>query len=167
MDISTKLKDIVSCESSNITLADIEEDYGTYPIYGANGLIKNIGTYKFDKEYIAIVKDGAGVGRTMICSKCSSILATMNSLIIKNNYPLNYICELINTINFDKYIVGSGIPHIYFKDYSNEEFKLHNIDIASKLDKIFKTLDHKIELSSIKLNKLIELKKGLMQNMFV
>ena len=91
----------------------------------------------------------------------------MNALIVKNNYPLNYICEMINTISFDKYIVGSGIPHIYFKDYGNEEFVLHNINDAIKFNNIFKCIDKKIELLNIKLDKLNTLKKGLMQNMFV
>lgn len=162
-----RLKEIVNCESSNITLADIENDNGIYPVYGATGFIKNIKNYKFDSEYIAIVKDGAGVGRTMICPKNSSILATMNALTIKNNYPLNYICEIINTIIFDKYIVGSGIPHIYFKDYGNEEFMLHNENDANKFDSVFKCLDRKIELLNVSLDKLNILKKGLMQGMFV
>lgn len=162
-----RLKEIVNCESSNITLADIENDNGIYPVYGATGFIKNIKNYKFDSEYIAIVKDGAGVGRTMICPKNSSILATMNALTIKNNYPLNYICEMINTISFDKYIVGSGIPHIYFKDYGNEEFMLHNENDANKFDSVFKCLDRKIELLNVSLDKLNILKKGLMQGMFV
>lgn len=162
-----RLKEIVNCESSNITLADIENDNGIYPVYGATGFIKNIKNYKFDSEYIAIVKDGAGVGRTMICPKNSSILATMNALTIKNNYPLNYICEIINTISFDKYIVGSGIPHIYFKDYGNEEFMLHNENDANKFDSVFKCLDRKIELLNVSLDKLNILKKGLMQGMFV
>lgn len=162
-----RLKEIVNCESSNITLADIENDNGIYPVYGATGFIKNIKNYNFDSEYIAIVKDGAGVGRTMICPKNSSILATMNALTIKNNYPLNYICEMINTISFDKYIVGSGIPHIYFKDYGNEEFMLHNENDANKFDSVFKCLDRKIELLNVSLDKLNILKKGLMQGMFV
>ena len=162
-----RLKEIVNCESSNITLADIENDNGIYPVYGATGFIKNIKNYKFDSEYIVIVKDGAGVGRTMICPKNSSILATMNALTIKNNYPLNYICEMINTISFDKYIVGSGIPHIYFKDYGNEEFMLHNENDANKFDSVFKCLDRKIELLNVSLDKLNILKKGLMQGMFV
>ena len=162
-----RLKEIVNCESSNITLADIENDNGIYPVYGATGFIKNIKNYKFDSEYIAIVKDGAGVGRTMICPKNSSILTTMNALTIKNNYPLNYICEMINTISFDKYIVGSGIPHIYFKDYGNEEFMLHNENDANKFDSVFKCLDRKIELLNVSLDKLNILKKGLMQGMFV
>ena len=162
-----RLKEIVNCEFSNITLADIENDNGIYPVYGATGFIKNIKNYNFDSEYIAIVKDGAGVGRTMICPKNSSILATMNALTIKNNYPLNYICEMINTISFDKYIVGSGIPHIYFKDYGNEEFMLHNENDANKFDSVFKCLDRKIELLNVSLDKLNILKKGLMQGMFV
>ena len=162
-----KLKDLVYCDSSNITLSDIENDDGIYPIYGATGLIKNISRYNISKEYIAIVKDGAGVGRAIICNENSSILATMNALIPKCNYPINYICELINTIKFNKYIVGSGIPHIYFKDYGNEEFQIHDIKTAEKISHVFNCIDKKINLLSTQVDKLNQLKKGLMQNMFV
>ncbi len=162
-----KLRDLVKCDSSTITLSDIENDFGPYPIYGATGLIKRIGKYNYENEYIAIIKDGAGVGKTILCNSKSSIIATMNALISINEYPINYIYEHINKIKFEKYIVGSGIPHIYFKDYGNEEFYIHNLEEANKIDIIFKCLDKKIELLSSKLNKLNKLKKGLMQNMFV
>ena len=162
-----KLRDLVKCDSSTITLSDIENDFGPYPIYGATGLIKRIEKYNYENEYIAIIKDGAGVGKTILCNSKSSIIATMNALISINEYPINYIYEHINKIKFEKYIVGSGIPHIYFKDYGNEEFYIHNLEEANKIDIIFKCLDKKIELLSSKLNKLNKLKKGLMQNMFV
>ena len=166
-NIKIKLRNLVKCESSTITLKDIENDFGLYPIYGATGLIKNISKYNFENKYIAIIKDGAGVGRTILCNGKSSILATMNALIPKNEYPINYICEHINRIKFEKYIVGSGIPHIYFKDYGNEELSIHSLEEAYKIDLVFKNLDKKIELLYNKLNKLSELKKGLMQSMFV
>ena len=162
-----KLRDLVKCDSSTITLSDIENDFGPYPIYGATGLIKRIEKYNYENEYIAIIKDGAGVGKTILCNSKSSIIATMNALISINEYPINYIYEHINKIKFEKYIVGSGIPHIYFKDYGNEEFYIHNLEEANKIDIIFKCLDKKIELLSSKLNKLNKLKKRLRQKMIV
>ena len=161
-----KLKDICECKSSTISLSDIEYDDGMYPIYGANGEIKKINSYQNDKDYLAIIKDGAGVGKTIICNKKSSIIATLSAL-IPNGIPVYYFNELINKIDFSKYIVGSGIPHIYFKDYSNEKLYLHEEKKRVLINNLFKRIIIKIELEENKLHLLETVKKGLMQNMFV
>ena len=163
---TVKLKDICECKSSTISLSDIEYDDGIYPIYGANGEIKKINSYQNDKDYLAIIKDGAGVGKTIICNKKSSIIATLSAL-IPNGIPVYYFNELINKIDFSKYIVGSGIPHIYFKDYSNEKLYLHEEKMRILINNLFKKIIIKIELEENKLHLLETLKKGLMQNMFV
>ena len=163
---TVKLKDICECKSSTISLSDIEYDDGIYPIYGANGEIKKINSYQNDKDYLAIIKDGAGVGKTIICNKKSSIIATLSAL-IPNGIPVYYFNELINKIDFSKYIVGSGIPHIYFKDYSNEKLYLHKEKKRILINNLFKKIIIKIELEENKLHLLETLKKGLMQNMFV
>lgn len=161
-----KLKDICECKSSTISLSDIEYDDGIYPIYGANGEIKKINSYQNDKDYLAIIKDGAGVGKTIICNKKSSIIATLSAL-IPNGIPVYYFNELINKIDFSKYIVGSGIPHIYFKDYSNEKLYLHEEKKRVLINNLFKKIIIKIKLEENKLHLLETVKKGLMQNMFV
>ena len=161
-----KLKEICECKSSTISLSDIEYDNGIYPIYGANGEIKKINSYQHDEEYLAIIKDGAGVGKTIICNKKSSIIATLNAL-IPSDIPIYYFNELIKRIDFSKYIVGSGIPHIYFKDYSNEKLHLHDEKERLLINDLFKKISIKIELEKRKLYLLEKLKKGLMQSMFV
>lgn len=60
-----KLSDVCTKASSNIKQGDLEHADGEYPIYGAGGFIKNVDFYVQEKPYIAIVKDGAGVGRVM------------------------------------------------------------------------------------------------------
>ncbi|MCX4255053.1 MAG: restriction endonuclease subunit S [Bacilli bacterium] len=161
-----KLNNLCCCKASNINLLDIEFDNGKFPIYGATGEIKKISTFQFSDNYIAIVKDGASVGKNIICDGNSSIIATM-SAIIPNKIPIYYFNELIENINFSKYIVGSGIPHIYFKDYSTETVKIHNRPRMKLIDSIFYDLSRKITYEEDKLKKLFQLKKGLMQNMFV
>ena len=64
MDVLT-LEKICKTKSSNIAQKDLEKNSGCYPIYGASGFIKNVDFYKFEKPYIAIVKDGAGIGKVM------------------------------------------------------------------------------------------------------
>ena len=161
------LKDLVECKSSNISLSDIEFNNGKYPIYGANGIIKYISSFDFENNYIGIIKDGSGVGKTIICEKFSSILTTMNALIPIKQENLFYINELINQINFNKYVVGSGIPHIYFRDYCNEQLYIHEDESRLKIGKYIENIDKKIRLEEKKCHQIDLLKKGLMQNMFI
>jgi type I restriction enzyme S subunit len=39
----------------------------------------------------------------------------------KNNNNLRFIYYLISRLKFKKYIIGSKISHIYFKNYSKEK----------------------------------------------
>ena len=61
----------------------IENATGAYPIYGAAGYIGNIDFYHQEKEYIAVVKDGAGVGRTMFLPGKSSVIGTLQYIVPK------------------------------------------------------------------------------------
>ena len=162
-----KLNQLVKCESSSLTLSDIQNIDGPFPVYGAEGFIKNINFYNHNNEYIAIVKDGAGVGRTMICPSKSSTISTMNALIPILEYKATYILELLNLINFKKYIIGSGIPHIYFKDYGKEKIKIHSIDKSNKITKLFDLLNKRINYTQNQVEHLKKLKQGLLQIMFI
>ena len=64
-----KLGDVCSKASSNIKQGDLEHLNGEYPIYGASGFIKNVDFYIQDKPYIAVVKDGAGIGRGLCTNR--------------------------------------------------------------------------------------------------
>lgn len=61
-----KLKDVCEKATSNLKQSDILSIGGTYPVYGASGYLGNIDSYHQDKPYIAVVKDGVGIGRTTI-----------------------------------------------------------------------------------------------------
>ena len=135
-----KLGDICEKGSSNIAQKDVENNSGNYPIYGAAGLIKYVDFYQQEKEYIAVVKDGAGIGRAMKLPAKSSVIGTMQYIFPKENVYIDYLFYLLSHLNLAKYFSGATIPHIYFKDYKNEEVKLPPLEeqkaIAEKLDKV-------------------------------
>ena len=79
------LGDVCKKESSNIAQKDIMECEGEYPIYGAGGFIKNVNFYQQELPYIAVVKDGAGIGRTMLLPAYSSVIGTMQYIL-----PIDY-----------------------------------------------------------------------------
>lgn len=96
------LGDVCKKASSNIAQKDLQDKIGAYPIYGASGLIKQVDFYQQDKEYIAVVKDGAGIGRTMLLPAYSSVIGTMQYLLPKESIPIDikylfYAVEQIHT----------------------------------------------------------------------
>lgn len=93
---------------------DLASRNGEYPIYGAAGLIKTVDFYQQEKEYIAIVKDGAGVGRTMALPARSSVIGTMQYIIPKDNISIKFLYYVISWMKLEKYCLGAAIPHIYF-----------------------------------------------------
>lgn len=128
-----RLDDVCKAVSSNIAQKDLENSNGVYPIYGASGFIKNVDFYKHDQKYIAIVKDGAGVGRATLNPAKSSVLGTMQAIVPKPNITAEYLFYAIRRMNLSKYNTGATIPHIYFKDYKKESLPLPPLEVQQQI----------------------------------
>jgi type I restriction enzyme S subunit len=162
-----RLGDIATKKSSNISANKIENNHGAYNIYGANGLLKTVDFYKEEKEYISIVKDGAGVGRVLLCDAYSSVLATLDIIKPKITTNIYFLYSLLSMFRFDKYTTGSTIPHIYFKDYSKQKIKIPCIEEQTKIANFLSRIDDKIEAVASASLRHRQWKKGLLQKMFV
>jgi len=162
-----RLGEVSIKSSSNISANTIEDNFGDYKIYGANGYLKSIDFYEVEEEYISIVKDGAGVGRTLLCEKKSSVLGTLDIIKPKINVNLYFVYSLLNNMDFTKYITGSTIPHIYFKDYSKQKIEIPCIEEQTKIANFLSAIDKKIELVNTQIDKTQAFKKGLLQQLFV
>lgn len=142
---TVRLGDVCTKDSSNIAQKDIENNNGSYGIYGASGYIKDVNFYHQDKPYIAVIKDGAGIGRTMLLPEKTSVIGTMQYLIPNNSIYVKYLYYAITHMNLAKYFTGATIPHIYFKDYQKEQLSLPPLEIqkqiAENLDKVTRTID--------------------------
>ena len=161
-----KLKKIFTNKTSNLSINNLLENNGEYKLYGATGLIKCIDFYEINVPYIAIVKDGAGVGRITLCDENSSILGTMQALIAKEDFDLKFSYYSLNKINFNKYVIGSTIPHIYFKDYSKETIFVPSLNEQKKISTFISLIDKKIELMEKKYKTLQKYKSALIQQIF-
>ena len=161
-----KLKDICGNRTSSVAQKDLESLNGIYPIYGASGFIKNVNFYHQEKPYIAVVKDGAGVGRVMKLPAKSSVIGTMQYIIPNDGVDVSYLAYALEHMNLAKYYTGATIPHIYFKDYCNEKLPGHTIaqqeNIASTLD----TVSDLVSLRKQQLLKLDELVKSRFIELF-
>ena len=111
---------------------------GAYSVYGASGVVGSMATYQNEQPYVAVVKDGAGVGRAMLCDAETSVLGTMQALLPKEGCNSKYLLHLIRSLKLGEGFSGSTIPHIYYKNYSKAVVPFHDPDeqkvIANSLD---------------------------------
>ena len=161
-----RLEDVCDKATSSIAQKDLKNLEGIYPIYGASGFIKNINFYKQDREYIAIVKDGAGIGRAMILPAFSSVIGTMQYILPKDNIITKYLYFAIDSMNLAKYFTGATIPHIYFKDYKNEFLPLPPIENQRSIIKILESIVSLIIKRKQQLSEFDELAKSRFIEMF-
>lgn len=162
-----KLGEVANKKSSNISANKIDDNFGDYIIYGASGILKKIDFYKEEDDYISIVKDGAGVGRLLYCKGQSSVLGTMEIIRPNEGIDTYYLYCLLSNIDFVKYVTGSTIPHIYFKDYSSEICGLPCLEEQNKIANFLSAIDDKIIHCQTQIEKMEVWKKGLLQQMFV
>lgn len=161
-----RLEDVCEKESSKLKQSDVIDQNGVYPVYGASGYLGNIDTYQQSNYYIAVVKDGAGIGRTMLLPPESSIIGTMQYLIPKDNVLPEYLYYVVKAKHLEKYFSGATIPHIYFKDYKNEQFDLVSFDEQREIINRLKKIEIIIENLSKNLLLLDELVKARFVEMF-
>ena len=164
--MKVKLGDVCDKGSSNLKQSDVINQNGQYPVYGAAGLLGNIDSYHQDKPYVAVVKDGAGIGRVTLHPGYSSVIGTLQYLLPKENVLPEYLYYVTKHMHLEKYYTGATIPHIYFKDYKNEKFNLDAIEKQQRIVDILKKIENIIESRQQELQKLDDLIRARFVEMF-
>ena len=161
-----RLEDVCERGSSNLRQADVAGRSGDYPIYGASGYIGNVDFYHQELPYVAIVKDGAGIGRTALLPAKSSVIGTMQYLLPKKNVLPEYLCYVVRYMHLEKYFSGATIPHIYFRDYKSEEFNLVPVDYQEEIVATLGKIEAIVAARQRQLQKLDELVKARFIELF-
>lgn len=164
------LGEILDKGSSNLSANKLTDCVGIYPVYGAAGLIAKVNFYQQDKEYLAIIKDGAGVGRVYHYQPKTSVLGTLQYLYPKSNTNIRFAYYYLQSIDFAKYYQGAAIPHIYYRDYKSEKLVLPPLPeqerIVTKLDEAFEAIDKVKANAEQNLNNAKELFETALNNAF-
>lgn len=162
-----RLGDVSVKNSSNLSASSLPESKGNFKIYGASGFLQFADLYREENSYISIIKDGAGIGRTLLCEPKSSVLGTLDVIRPHKSININFLFLLLSLIDFTKYATGSTIPHIYFRDYSKEKVLIPSLPEQQKIASFLSSIDAKIEQVNQQIAQSKTWKKGLLQKMFV
>jgi len=91
----------------------------------------------------------------------------LDTIHAKGNHSLGFVFRVLQQIRFQRYISGSTIPHIYFKDYSKDKLGVPINEEQSKISKMIGQIDCKIQSIADMLSMTERFKNGLLQQMFV
>ena len=161
-----RLGDVCDRGTSNLKQSDITDTSGEYPVYGASGLIGTVSFYHQKLPYVAVVKDGAGIGRTTLHPAESSVIGTMQYLLPKADILPEYLYYVVKHMHLEKYYTGATIPHIYFKDYKSEEFNLESLEKQHIIVDMLEKIESVIEARQNELKRLDDLIKSRFVEMF-
>ena len=160
------ISECLGCSSSSLQESDVLE-HGTYPVYGANGIVGYLDNYNTENEAIYIIKDGSGVGSiSYVTGKCSAT-GTLNILRAKEGYSLQYLYYMLKVFNFDPYKTGMAIPHIYFKDYGKAKVFCPTYKEQLQYARLLSAIDKRLTVEHGLLTSLSLQKQYLLRQMFI
>ena len=163
---NVRLSECLECKSSTLQESEVCEQ-GTYPVYGANGIVGYLDNYNTESEAVYIIKDGSGVGTvSYVTGKCSAT-GTLNTLQAKEGYSLHYLYYLLKVFNFEPYKTGMAIPHIYFKDYGKAKVFCPSYTEQLRYARLLSAIDYKLSAEQHILTNLSLQKQYLLRQMFI
>ena len=163
---NVRLTECMECKSSTLQESEVCEQ-GTYPVYGANGIVGYLDNYNTEGEAIYIIKDGSGVGTvSYVTGKCSAT-GTLNTLQTKEGYSLQYLYYLLKVFNFEPYKTGMAIPHIYFKDYGKAKVFCPSYTEQLQYARLLSAIEGKLSTEKNILTSLSLQKQYLLRQMFI
>lgn len=160
-----QLNRLCSKGKSSLRQKDVEDD-GPYLVYGASGVVGRMSVYQNEHPYVAVVKDGAGVGRAMLCAGKTSVLGTMQALLPKEGTNLSYLLHLVRSLKLGEDYSGSTIPHIYFKDYGKRMVPVPMVSRQAAVAGILDSIGRLESSCDARCSKLDELVKSRFVEMF-
>ena len=152
-------------------ISEILNNEFKYPVYSSqtsnNGILGYDNKYDFNGKFLTWTTDGANAGKVFYRDgkfRCTNVCGILYNK--DNRYVSELTAELLN-IETPKYISYVGNPKLMNNVMSNIIIKLPDPSRDHFFSSILKIINKKLAREEEKLDKLVELKKGLMQNMFV
>ena len=160
------LSECLECSSSTLQESDVCEN-GTYPVYGANGIVGYLDDYSTEDEAVHIIKDGSGVGTVSYAIGRCSATGTLNTLQAKDGYLHLYLYFMLKVFNFEPYKTGMAIPHLYFKDYGKAKIFCPPYQEQLRYAKMLSAIDDILLAEQNILTNLNLQKQYLLRQMFI
>ena len=167
-----KLGEVVErFDNLRIPVTSSKREKGITPYYGANGIQDYVQGYTHDGEFVLVAEDGANdlqnypvhyVNGKVWVNNHAHVLQGKNKM-VDNLFLVNAIKQ----IKIETYLVGGSRAKLNADVMMKLPIKVPTFNEQQRLGKYFARLDSLITLHQCKLEKLKQLKKFLLQNMFI
>lgn len=161
-----RLGEIAINKPSTITAGQLSDNFEGYAVYGASGIAGYVKSFQHEQPYTAVIKDGAGAGRLLWHEGETSVLSTLTVLLPRQSIDAGYLHYVLQGIDFSKYMTGSTIPHVYYRDFSKAKLKVPTLEEQQKIAAFLAVVDKRVALLERKVQQLEAYKRGVMQQLF-
>ena len=168
-----KLDDIVEfLDTMRKPLEGAKRVSGPYPYYGASGIVDYVDGYLFDEELILLSEDGANITdrNYPVCFLASGKYWVNNHAHVlrsKQENENNFICISLERKDYTQYNTGMAMPKLNKETCRKIPVLCPTFEEQQKIGDYFRSLDNLITLHQRKCDELQNIKKYMLQNMFV
>ena len=143
---------------------------GETPYYGANGIQDYVDGYTHDGEYVLVAEDGASDLKNYPVNYVNGCIWVNNHAHVlqgKNNIASNrFLSYAISLANIESVLVGGGRAKLNADVMMNLNIDLPTYKEQCRVAEYFSNLDNLITLHQRKYNKLLNVKKSMLEKMF-
>ena len=161
-----KLEAVVDSVDTGKSKFDKEGSSGEYPILGSTSVIGYDNEYDYEGDFILTARVGANAGS--LYRHAGKVKISDNTVFIQASKNIEFLYHLLTQFDIKKLSFGTGQPLVKASELKNLELMMPtDINEQMKIGDYFKQLDNLITLHQRKCDKYKELKKGLLQQMFI
>ena len=159
-------------DSKRVPVTSNKRIHGPYPYYGANGIQDYVNDYIFDDDLVLLAEDGGNFGSNdkpiayRVSGKCW-VNNHAHVLKVKSQYVNKFICESLEQLNYTKYNTGTAQPKLNQDVCRKIILSIPCLEEQTKIANFLSTFDRKLENQKAQLEHWKQIKKGLLQQMFV
>ena len=168
-----KLENIVEfLDTQRKPLTESMREKGPYPYYGASGIVDYVAGYIFDEELILLSEDGANITERNypVCFLASGKYWVNNHAHVLRARPQmdnNFICMSLEQKDYSNYNTGMAMPKLNQDTCRQIPVIYPSSKEQQKIGNYFRKIDTFITLHQRKLEKLQQIKKAMLEKMFV
>lgn len=165
-----KAKDLCSISTGKSNTQDKIED-GIYPFYVRSPIVERSNRYLYDEEAVLTVGDGVGTGKVFhyVNGKYDLHQRVYRMFDFSDGVSAKYFYYYFSNHFYERVMAmtaKTSVDSVRYEMIANMDFSVPNLEAQRKISAYFEYLDHLITLHQRKYDKLVNVKKSMLEKMF-
>lgn len=161
-----KLSDVVDSVDTGKSKFDKEGSSGEYPILGSTSVIGYDDEYDYEGDFILTARVGANAGS--LYRHAGKVKISDNTVFIQASQNIEFLYQLLIRFDIKRLSFGTGQPLVKASELKRLELMMPtDMEEQMRIGVYFKNLDHLITLHQRKIDKIKNMKKAMLDQMFI